>query len=1267
MAFHAQDEQHMRKDAARPGSARRRGRGRAACCGAERGEYPNPASHIQPDLQSAKGSSQCEGKATLDTEDPLERWSLEGTSFDVQSELTSHFQSVWEEMENERNLLREKLSRLEKQELTLIEERRNLQKQLNDLSLNHRAAQIELQRKAEHLERTEKNLQTLQENHQELQDAHRAMGVEVDHLREDVARMDDQLHRETTLRKSLQEEKKTLMAQVQNLVVQLETTRLAVDSTQRELVDVTDHKVRLEGILRDTKSAMQKVTLEQQIEQKSHAQRTAMLEKVISDERAERRNLVNETLEVNSQRADTLDCLRRAQNEITEIKRQRLEYEEEIERQKVMIAAQEQRIAEQLVTVDKYHAVVASHEAEMREIQMLLECEREEAARKMAELQDAFAAAKKSLEQRLDQHRFSYEDLWALICLREDEKSKEAERAKRNSLEEQVRKLNAQIEMVQEEATSNFKRAERAETQVRQRDTQIEDLHDDISKAMRERDEWKDKLSRVLPDVEHCSMGREDYQMQYERIRHSTEVFEEVRASLERQLTQAKMEIQRLVAAMHRQTMDASTQVQLALSDGQVQTDLSYQYLEQAEHLQDDRWRRDRLDSLKRASNFVDDPEEKRDFTVIMRTTAPPVARLEPETSASSEFPAPFPRPPGAVFGAQPSDSWPPVRPPLATPSVSSQKIQAMRRSFPSAGSAGFHVAQAPGLMPSLNLVMKVTSTHGKWYMQCMKLIWAHYWGDPPSPRPRTFASVVHWYTTMSKGLKGKRLPLRYNDFQKANFFGVRALKRGTRVDLEVSCCWLAVEVATFTNRAFDLFDQGPQWGQAQLRASVPAAMPMRKPAASATMAVSQPDEDQVQPLLLWDIWLHCKNPQPKYLERGGYCHAQDAIVYADGGSWKVAQVQFHVIGIAPLSSPGSAKREDRLALLKHWLCFGWFYCYSLVMRAKHGHIQHTSIPIFCISAEKRLRRRRFEYQIDDSYCIRCAQLLGSASRRCVVTFLSLPVTMPAFEPRLAPLPNSFFVVPEDENTASKLRRSASFSGYIPHKYADDAQKEANLAAPEALSTSPSTPHALGNRQILLSECSGDFVGCEEPDSQADNDLEEPWLDTDDELEPGTLPLPLPLPPSQGMRFVLPHRPEHHRNPMAPVCAMPQVQLDQRGGFAMTLAPGAQANLGSSLPPRPESYQRQGPGGQAWDRQCFDGRGYGATGRTFDSGTELGPVEGHVVACAVKGRRSSTQAESKKQCHREVLQAMKTGDLALKKARAMMPAVNLQPRFSLSS
>ncbi|CAE7466563.1 unnamed protein product [Symbiodinium sp. CCMP2592] len=459
------------------------------------------------------------------------------------------------------------------------------------------------------------------------------MGVELDNLREDVLRLDDQLTKETGLRKSLQEEKKTLMAQVQNLVVQLDTSRLAVDSTQRELTDVTNNKVRLESILRDTKSAMQKMTLEQQVEQKSHAQRVAMLEKVISDERAERRNLVSETMEVSASREETLDTLRKANQEISEIKRHRFEKEEEIERLKVLLQAQEQRNAEQLVTVDKYHAVVASHESEMRQIQMLLECEREEAARKMAELQDTYTAAKKSMEQRLEQYSHCCEDLRSHICLREDEKTKEAEKMKRAHLEEQVKGLKARMDVVQESADQNEERAKRAEVEVQKRDARILSLQQSVTVAEEKRDMWKARLDAVLPDVEHASLAREDAQMQYERIRVSTEVFQEVKASLERQLAQAKMEIQRLVASLTRQTAEVGTQVVLNLSDTAQQTDLSYQYLEQADHMQNDRWRRDRLDSLKRASSFVEDVEEKRDFTVIMRRTAPPVAQLGPEAA----------------------------------------------------------------------------------------------------------------------------------------------------------------------------------------------------------------------------------------------------------------------------------------------------------------------------------------------------------------------------------------------------------------------------------------------------------------------------------------------------------------------------------------------------------------------------------------------------------------------------------------------------------
>eukprot|EP00971_Amphidinium_carterae_P297749 5915861-Amphidinium_carterae.1 len=64
--------------------------------------------------------------------------------------------------------------------------------------------------------------------------------------------------------------------------------------------------------------------------------------------------------------------------EMQELRRERLEKEQEVDRLRVLLKAQEQRNAEQLVTVDKYHASVANYDAEMRQMHVLLECEREE-------------------------------------------------------------------------------------------------------------------------------------------------------------------------------------------------------------------------------------------------------------------------------------------------------------------------------------------------------------------------------------------------------------------------------------------------------------------------------------------------------------------------------------------------------------------------------------------------------------------------------------------------------------------------------------------------------------------------------------------------------------------------------------------------------------------------------------------------------------------------------------------------------------------------
>merc|ERR1711972_524287 len=83
---------------------------------------------------------------------------------------------------------------------------------------------------------------------------------------------------------------------------------------------------------------------------------------------------------------------------------------EEVDRYKTLLKAQEQRNMEQLVTVDKYHAAVASHDAEARQMQVLLECEREEAKQQLRELQDAYAAAQCTLEQRIEYGKMCYED-----------------------------------------------------------------------------------------------------------------------------------------------------------------------------------------------------------------------------------------------------------------------------------------------------------------------------------------------------------------------------------------------------------------------------------------------------------------------------------------------------------------------------------------------------------------------------------------------------------------------------------------------------------------------------------------------------------------------------------------------------------------------------------------------------------------------------------------------------------------------------------------
>jgi hypothetical protein len=101
--------------------------------------------------------------------------------------------------------------------------------------------------------------------------------------------------------------------------VQLDNTKMAVASSQKELQEVTETKVKLESIARDTKSAMQKLTLEHQVELRAHVMKVSMLEKVIADERNERKSLVLETQEVTGKHEQDLKALKTKEIEIRDL------------------------------------------------------------------------------------------------------------------------------------------------------------------------------------------------------------------------------------------------------------------------------------------------------------------------------------------------------------------------------------------------------------------------------------------------------------------------------------------------------------------------------------------------------------------------------------------------------------------------------------------------------------------------------------------------------------------------------------------------------------------------------------------------------------------------------------------------------------------------------------------------------------------------------------------------------------------------------------
>jgi len=102
------------------------------------------------------------------------------------------------------------------------------------------------------------------------------------------------------------------------------------------------------------------------------------------------------------------------------------------------------------------------------------------------------------------------------------------------------------------------------------------------------------------------AFGRWDAEHRAERTKQNTEAFDDMKTSLEKTIAYGLAEIAKLKAGQEISTKDAETQIYVYSSEEISQTDLSYQYLESSDRLQNDPRRAQVLDKLSKASHFVE-------------------------------------------------------------------------------------------------------------------------------------------------------------------------------------------------------------------------------------------------------------------------------------------------------------------------------------------------------------------------------------------------------------------------------------------------------------------------------------------------------------------------------------------------------------------------------------------------------------------------------------------------------------------------------------
>eukprot|EP00746_Dinoflagellata_sp_MGD_P165134 gnl/MRDRNA2_/MRDRNA2_94235_c0_seq1.p1 gnl/MRDRNA2_/MRDRNA2_94235_c0~~gnl/MRDRNA2_/MRDRNA2_94235_c0_seq1.p1 ORF type:complete len:1077 (+),score=291.59 gnl/MRDRNA2_/MRDRNA2_94235_c0_seq1:120-3350(+) len=480
-----------------------------------------------------------------------------------------------------------------------IEDGRRLQKEVSDLRLKQRTDEVELKRKREQLAELQKDTQRLKSDHSTLTEEHRTLKVECEYLREDVSTLDEQLKKEGDNRKLLQLDKKRLMAELESCISERDTAKTAAAMANKEMIELTKKMMKMESIVRQCEQAKSKLELEHAVERRSHAKRIALLEKVIFDERDARRELVGETQETTEQMDNYHAKLKQMQEVMEELKSQRRDAEEEADRHKLLVLAQERRTEELLILVDRQHAATANHDSEMRQMQVVLECEREEAKRQMDEMHSAFAKGRYIMEQRIDAWQMRFEDALSLLHFNPATQ-------KIQKLQQQNQELEKELQEGRESMAKQIELVAQREEELLAASRKTEKMQEEVKLYRQRWNDSNDRYDGLLEDYEKRSLGMADMEMQADRLSDQMSNFDAEREALEDRIQQLLKDKKQVVALLNKVKHDGSCQVNPRTKTEGQQTDLSYQYLESEKKMNEGPRRQEQLHTIRKAGHYVD-------------------------------------------------------------------------------------------------------------------------------------------------------------------------------------------------------------------------------------------------------------------------------------------------------------------------------------------------------------------------------------------------------------------------------------------------------------------------------------------------------------------------------------------------------------------------------------------------------------------------------------------------------------------------------------